>query len=233
VTRILVVEDEGIVARDLQETLQSMGYEVPETCSTGEAAIQAADRLRPDVVLMDIRLAGEMDGTRAAKAIVSRHDCAIVFLTAYADQATVDAAAGSFPYAYLIKPYDEASLRAAMVTALSRLKEDRSRAKRHRQVLDAFEQAVLLADPTGKLTHANLAARRHFPDVDSIQDVLGPDWVDRSGSGRLEISGQPYCFRLQETEGHWAIVVVPQDETASEAAKRTMSKLSERLRELI
>ncbi len=232
-TRILVVEDEGIVARDLQRTLQALGYDVPEPCSTGEAAILAAERVHPDVVMMDIHLAGDMSGTEAAKTLVSRHDCAVIFLTAYADQATVDAAGASLPYGYLVKPYEETSLRAALATAVTRLEADRAREDRHRRVLDGVDEGIILADAAGMLTYANRLARKFFPSVHSVADLLGPDWPNLGESGQIERAGQLYYFRLQETDGHWALVVLPDDQGAAENADRAMIALVKRARDLI
>lgn len=232
-TRILVVEDEGIVARDLQRTLQAFGYEVPEICSTGESAILAAERLQPDVVLMDIQLAGNMNGTEAAKTLVSKHDCAVIFLTAYADQTTLHAAGASLPYGYLVKPYEETSLRAAVATAIGRLKADRSRDGRHRRVLDGLDQGIMLAEATGTLSYANPSARRLFPGVEAIADVLGIDWLQLGGSGRIELAGHPYYFRLQEMDGHWALVVVPDEPAAPDTAERTLSAFMKRARDLV
>ena len=86
---VLVVEDEAIVSMDLRYKLESLGYSVPAVVRTGEEAIDAASQLRPDVVLMDIGLSGEMDGIDAATQIRSRLDVPVVYLTAQADEATL------------------------------------------------------------------------------------------------------------------------------------------------
>src|SRR5207249_3653676 len=90
--RLLIVEDEAIVAMDLQQRLEHLGHEVVGTAATGEAAIQRAEEARPDVTLMDIRLKGEMDGIAAAAEIDRRFGTPVVFLTAHSDTQTVQRA---------------------------------------------------------------------------------------------------------------------------------------------
>jgi CheY-like chemotaxis protein len=116
--RILIVEDERIVARDLAETLNAFGYHVVATASSGEAAIEKADELEPDLVLMDIRLAGDLDGVQAAEAIWSRRDTPIIYLTAHSDDETLHRARTTRPCGYLVKPFNSSDLRSAIDAAL-------------------------------------------------------------------------------------------------------------------
>jgi len=87
--QILVAEDEAIVAKDVSTRLRHMGYAVPAVAPTGEEAVEQTDAMRPDLVLMDIRLRGKLDGIEAATQIRRRHDVPIIYLTAYADDDTV------------------------------------------------------------------------------------------------------------------------------------------------
>lgn len=119
-TQILVVEDENIVARDIQNTLRMLGYGVPVVVSSGEGAIEEAASTHPDLVLMDIELNGRVDGVAAAKAIGDRLDIPIVYLTAYADDQTLERAKITEPFGYLLKPFDERGLHAAIQMALHR-----------------------------------------------------------------------------------------------------------------
>ncbi|MDQ7054267.1 MAG: response regulator [candidate division KSB1 bacterium] len=89
-TRVLIVEDENIVALDIQNRLQRLGYEVVGVASSGELAIRVALDTRPDLLLMDIRLKGKMDGIEAAKAIIKQLQIPVVYLTAYADSQTFE-----------------------------------------------------------------------------------------------------------------------------------------------
>ncbi|MDI3548938.1 MAG: two-component system, response regulator PdtaR [Methanobacterium sp.] len=91
-TNILIVEDEKITAEDIKNSLNSVGYEVPAIVSSGEGAIKAVEEFKPDLVLMDIRLEGEMDGIQAAEQIRSRRGIPIIYLTAYSDEKTVQRA---------------------------------------------------------------------------------------------------------------------------------------------
>src|SRR5690242_15568384 len=100
----LIVEDEGIVAKDLQSMLQALGYRVPRTAASAQDAIRFASEARPDLVLMDVRLRGETDGIEAAQILRERFDVPIVFLTAYADDETVSRAKLAEPRGYLVKP---------------------------------------------------------------------------------------------------------------------------------
>jgi signal transduction histidine kinase len=116
--RVLVVEDEAIVAEDLRRTLQRLGYEVPGTTGDGAEAVALTAALEPQLVLMDIHLAGAMDGIEAARLVRERHDVPVVFLTAYSDDATIDRAKVVEPVSYLLKPFDERELKSAIEVGL-------------------------------------------------------------------------------------------------------------------
>jgi CheY-like chemotaxis protein len=115
---ILVVEDEAIIAADIQGTLESLGYRVPRVVASGADALAALDNLRPDLVLMDIRIQGDIDGIETARRIKARRDVPIVFLTSHSDQATLQRAKEAGPRAYLLKPFDEKDLRATIEVTL-------------------------------------------------------------------------------------------------------------------
>jgi signal transduction histidine kinase/DNA-binding NarL/FixJ family response regulator len=117
---VLIVEDESIVALDLKQRLQSLGYEVVAIASSGEEAIRQAASNQPDLVLMDIKLKGEMDGVEAAQVIRARQGLPVIFLTAYADAETLDRAKHTRPYGYLIKPFEDKDLRTTVEIALYR-----------------------------------------------------------------------------------------------------------------
>ena len=118
--RILVAEDERIVAMDIRSQLTGLGYKVTATAASGEDALVATASQRPDLVLMDIRLDGDMDGIEAAEAIRARLDIPVVFLTAYSDQETLDRAKRSAPFGYILKPFEERELHVAIECALCR-----------------------------------------------------------------------------------------------------------------
>jgi len=118
--QILVVEDEAIVRMALKDKLESnsFGYEVPGETAFAEEAIELAAELSPDLVLMDIRLAGAIDGIEAAEQIRVRFDIPVVYLTAHADQATLERARKTGPYGYLIKPVEDKALHTAVEVAI-------------------------------------------------------------------------------------------------------------------
>lgn len=117
-TNILVVEDESIVAKDIQHSLKKLGYQVVDLCSTGEQAVHVAEEKKPDLVLMDIMLKGEMSGIEAANIIRERYNIPVIFLTAYADESTFSKAKVTEPYGYIIKPFKEIDLHTSIEMAL-------------------------------------------------------------------------------------------------------------------
>lgn len=122
---VLVVEDERIVARDLQQRLTSQGFSVPEIASSGEEALRKAAAVRPQLVLMDIHLSGPMDGIEAARLIKEQFKIPVLFLTAFGDQETETKARLLNPVSYLGKPVDDLELYAALNSFFSRSRESR------------------------------------------------------------------------------------------------------------
>ena len=119
-TRILVVEDEQLVADDLRETLEILGYDVAALATSGEEAIAKVAATQPHLVLMDIRLEGEMDGIEASQVIQADFQVPVIYLTANTDRATLDRVKQSQPFGYLIKPFSEKSLATTIEIALAR-----------------------------------------------------------------------------------------------------------------
>ncbi len=117
-TTILIVEDEVIVAADLDHKLDRLGYTVCGRTAYGEDAVALVRELGPDLVLMDIRLAGEMDGVEAAERIRRECDVPVIYLTAHADRATLDRAKRTEPFGYILKPFDERELESHIEMAL-------------------------------------------------------------------------------------------------------------------
>lgn len=117
-TSVLVVEDESIVAKDIQNSLKKLGYVVPSVENTGEDAIDAAGQYKPDLILMDIMLKGDISGIDAAEQIRNRYQIPVIFLTAYADESTLSKAKVTEPYGYIIKPFKEIDLHTSIEMAL-------------------------------------------------------------------------------------------------------------------
>ncbi len=164
-TRIFVVEDEVIVARDIMQQLGELGYEAIGTCTRGEEALLQVERLRPELVLMDIQLAGTMDGIAAAKLIRERLALPVVFLTAFAETETLNRAKLSEPFGYILKPFDERELRTVIEIALFKHQAElnlRASEDRFRSLVETSLDAVLLTGPDGRVLDANAAACAMF-----------------------------------------------------------------------
>jgi two-component system, LytTR family, response regulator LytT len=122
--KVLIVEDESIVAKDIQNSLKKIGYQVTAAVSNGEKALEEIEENRPDIILMDIMLKGKMTGIEAAKIIKKRFDIPVIFLTAYADDNTLNNAKVSEPYGYLIKPYKDKELQTTIEVSLYKHERD-------------------------------------------------------------------------------------------------------------
>lgn len=130
--RIMIVEDEEIVADDIRTSLEKMGYAVCAVAATGEEAVKKAVETRPDLVLSDIMLQGAMDGTQAAEQIRAQVNIPVIYLTAYADGETLERAKITEPYGYIIKPFQDREVQIAIEIALykSRAEEEIKRVER-------------------------------------------------------------------------------------------------------
>ncbi len=122
--KILIVEDEILVATDIEESLESLGYSVQNIVDTGEKAIAEVERNLPDLVLMDINLKSEMTGIEAARSITKKHNVPIIYLTANADIATVNKAKIALPYGYIIKPFTDKDLQTNIEIAIFKFGND-------------------------------------------------------------------------------------------------------------
>ena len=162
-TQILIVEDEGIVAKDLQAMLRRLGYHVPATVGTGELAIQTALQNQPDLILMDIQLRGSMDGIQASAAITSQQDVPILYLTANSDEATLQRAKATGPFGFLVKPFEERAIQAGIEMALYKHQTDKRIREREQWLsttLTSIADAVITTDPEGRITFLNTAAEK-------------------------------------------------------------------------
>ncbi len=156
--RIMVVEDEAIVAEEIRSRLTYLKYGVPAVAASGEEAVKMAEETFPDLVLMDIRLKGDMDGVNAAEEIRSRFNIPVVYLTAYADDETLQRAKLTEPYGYILKPFKEKDLRTNIEIALhkhsveTQLKEN---ALRLATTLKSMDDAVITTDTNGIVIFMN------------------------------------------------------------------------------
>jgi two-component system cell cycle sensor histidine kinase/response regulator CckA len=159
--RVLVVEDEGIIAKDIQSTLNSSGYSVIAIASSGEEAIEKAMGMHPDIVLMDIVLEGAMDGVEAAEHIRDRFDIPVVYLTAYSDDTTLQRAKITEPSGYILKPFQERELYTTIEMALYKHKMER-KLKENEQwlatTLKSIGDAVIATNANKLITFMNPVA---------------------------------------------------------------------------
>lgn len=159
--RILVVEDDRIVARDIQQQLTRIGHTVVGVTARGKDAVALASQTQPNLVLMDIRLEGPWDGIDAAQKIREQHQIPVIYLTAYADEQTLARASITEPFGYLLKPFEDSQLRTAIEMALykhaaeQRLRESE---RRYAVTLSSIGDAVIATDAGARIVFLNPVA---------------------------------------------------------------------------
>ncbi len=144
-SKIMIVEDEWITADDLRMSLQSLGYTVTSMSSSGEEAIKNAEEDRPDLVLMDIMLKGEMDGIEAASQIRSCYNIPIIYLTAYADEKILERARITEPFGYIVKPFVNEDLKIAIEIALYKHRVEKERKRLIEELHGALPKITTLS----------------------------------------------------------------------------------------
>ena len=125
--RIMIVEDEALLAADIQRQLEGLGYTITAIAASSEKALKKIDEDPPDLVLMDIRIKGEADGIETAQEIKNRHGIPVVYLTAYADKTFLERAKVTEPFGYMIKPVETKELHAAIEISLYKAEMDKER----------------------------------------------------------------------------------------------------------
>lgn len=159
--RVLVVEDEGVVALALRRCLEGLGHEVTGCAATGEDAIRRAREAEPDIILMDIRLKGAMDGIQTAERILGTQKIPVIYLTAYSDEETLRRARCTDPYGYLLKPFDESAVRSAIEMTLHKAVSQssmRDALDRMSRILKGLPESVVAVDFKGTVTFVNARA---------------------------------------------------------------------------
>jgi PAS domain S-box-containing protein len=203
--RILVVEDESVVAKDIQWSLKSLGYTICGWASSGEEALEKVEALKPDLVLMDIVLKGGVDGVEAAEHIRTNFDIPVVYLTAYADEHTLQRAKVTEPFGYILKPFEERELHTTIEVALYKHKTER-RIKQSQYwlstTLKSISDGVITTNTEGQVTFLNLNAEvltgwkelealgKDLNDIFNVRDQEGAPlpvkpWLESLREGRV------------------------------------------------
>jgi len=191
--KILVVEDEAIIAYNLQRILSSFGYKVPETVESGPQAIKAAETLQPDLVLMDIQLRGEMDGIEAARQIRARSDLPVVYLTAYAEDTRLMQARQTTPYGYLVKPVQDRELHATIEMALYK---------------HQFDLKLKESEMAYRELYHNTPAMLHTVNHQGIILQVSDFWLTALGYSREEVIGHDLIEFIAPTSRKYITEVV-------------------------
>ena len=176
---ILVVEDESIIGMEIQSRLEELGYQVPMVASTGKQAVKAAGELKPDLVMMDISLKGDMDGIEAAARIKDRYDIPIIYLTANTDSLTFERAKISEPFGYLLKPFEERLLPSTIEMALYKAATEKKLREHH--------------------LHLEEMAKEREKLITELKEALAKV---KTLSGFLPICAS--CKKIRDDKGYWS-----------------------------
>jgi signal transduction histidine kinase/DNA-binding NarL/FixJ family response regulator len=177
--KILVVEDETLIGLDIKESLITLGYDVPNIAISGEGALDAVQKERPDIVLMDIYLAGSLDGIQTAKIIRDRDNIPIIYLTAYSDTDTLKKARETTPYGYLLKPFDGQQAKASIEMALGKhaVEEKLKYSERTKKVLlNATPDSLFLINGDGVIIALNEAMAKRIKKP--VGEIIGLHYLD-------------------------------------------------------
>lgn len=214
---ILVVEDEVIVAADLADKLGHLGYDVIGSTPRGEEAVSIASRFRPDIILMDIRLQGRMDGVEAAACIHNDCHLPVIYLTAHRDPVTLERAKVTEPFGYLTKPFDESELETAIVIARAKHQAEqrlRESEERFRALTEATFDAIVMHEH-GRALEVNQSfltllgyprdevIGRHVLDL-----VVAADSFATVAERLITGSEEPYEAALIRKDGHRLVVEI-------------------------
>jgi signal transduction histidine kinase len=249
--QILVVEDEALVADDLQRTLTGLGYAVPNTVASGQAAIDVARECRPALVLMDIKLKGPMDGIEAAHCIKQELKIPVIFLTSHSDEATLARAKEVSPQGYLLKPFDDRELRTAIEVGVHNHSLESENARLYRvaqqaiRARDSVLQVVAheLRNPLNSLLLAAEGLLRREGterrDVEPVRKIRAAVWrMNRQIHDLLDVTsldaGEPMSLRKTRVPVGTVVttVVEGQGQTAAKASISLRQEFSATLPEV-
>jgi PAS domain S-box-containing protein len=222
-TKILVVEDERIVALDIKNRLEDLGYQVPAMASSGQEAIDKAQETKPDLVLMDIRLEGEMDGIEAAEAIRLRFYIPVLYLTALTDEETLRRAKATQPFGFLVKPFENRDLYSTIEVALHRHQLERQLSEseeRYRLHFESVSDVVFSLDSELRLLTVSPSVKsvigyepeeligRSLPEL----DLLTPESVETAAAATNRVlageMSRPWVYEFKTKDGSRKLVEI-------------------------
>lgn len=176
------MEDERITVMDIKTSLERLGYVVSGMAASGKEAIKKAEENRPDIVLMDIVLEGEMDGIEAASVIWTRFDIPVVYLTAYADEKTIERAKTTEPFGYILKPLNDNNLKSTIEMVLYKHKMEKRLRESEAFNFSLFQHnpiETMVVDREGRVVKSNLARRKQGERLPDIGDVMYKDYASK------------------------------------------------------
>lgn len=213
---ILVVEDEGIVAFNLQQRLAQMGYHVPDVAVSENETFELLSQSCPDLILMDIHIEGAMDGIDVAARILETNPVPVIYLTAYAEDSTLERARQTRPYGYLIKPFSERELHATIQMALERHAVEKALAENQRLLLQALDAASMgtmeLNTATGDLRLSPRSASLMGKPVDralTLSEFLSA--VDEAHRPGIAVQMQERGVPMQKFSEEFRVLPVGQE----------------------
>lgn len=183
--QVLVADDDHLIAADLKGRLEGLGYQVPITAATAAEAVSLAQSLRPDLVLMDVRFPGEMDGIDAGNRIHALK-IPVVYLTGYCDSATLTRAKESVPYGYIMKPYDTADIKATVAIALHKAQRERD------ELQEQLKQAMAAANTLSGLLPICAYCKKIKDDVGEWEQIEA--YIMRRSKASFTHGMCPDCF---------------------------------------
>ena len=207
--KIMVVEDEAVIALKLQQMLTKMGYDVIGVSYSGEEALENARSLRPDLILMDIMIPGKLDGINVAEMVKSELDIPVIFLTAFSEDKIIERAKKAEPFGYILKPFQDREIRAAIEVAFYKkemenaLKESE---EKFRALAENANEGILVAIEHGEHVFANKRAAEitgySVPELlkTKIKDLAHPDEFEKIKERYCTIiSGKPFNRQYETT----------------------------------
>lgn len=189
--KILLVEDEYVIAMDLQASLHLHGYDVIDHVTKGEDVISLLEKQRPDIILMDVKLEGEIDGVETAQMVYENYDIPVIFITSYSNKTIIERAKKTNPFGYIVKPFEERELATNIELALykheseKKLKESE---KKYRELSESIQQIIIEINSNGDICYLNEPGMQilglRFPEINCKISIS--KFVGEKGFGKIK-----------------------------------------------